>query len=100
MPRFTDAKLQQFYEEFEDHRIAFEAHRMEQQELHTELLASIKENTTAVASLASKTETIIEVWEASQGAVKIFRWIGTGVKWMAGLSIAVAAAWYSFKGGK
>jgi len=99
MPRFSDDKLEGFYQEFVLHQEAFEMHRTEQQQFNTELLASIKENTTAVASLASKTETIMEVWAASQGAFKVMKWVGSAVKWVAGVLIAIGGVWYYFKNG-
>jgi len=113
MPRFADEKLNTFHEEFTTHKEmlithmeAFEQHRLEQQQLHNELLKGIRDNTAVVAKLstnfidlATKTENIIEVWTAAQGAGKVVKWILSSIKWTAGTMIAIGGAWYYFKGG-
>lgn len=100
MARFSDEKLQQFYEEFETHKMDFEEYRLEQDRIHTEFLQAIRDNTHAVADLARRASGIIEVWEASQGAVKVLNWVSKGVKWIAGIGIAVSGIWLFLKTGQ
>lgn len=96
--RFSDSELQDFYLEFKEHKELFNTHRMEQAELYADLLNAIRENTSAVSKLATKTESIIEVWEASQGAVQVLKWAGSIILWFSSIGAAVAAVYYFVRG--
>ena len=106
--RFADEKLQAFHEEFIAlHgefgilRDQFEEHRMETQRLHNEILQALRDNTASttdtsrlLTQLTIRAEGVISAWEASQGALTILGWVGSAIKWVAGVLVSAGAVWY------
>lgn len=96
--RFSDAKLQTMHTEFYALREDFQNHRKEQQEFNNQLLLALNANTQALADLATRAEGILSAWEASQGALKVMRWVGGTIKWLAGVAVAAGAVWLFLRG--
>lgn len=94
-----EQRVDRLYREFIEHQEQFEAYRMDQQKLYQELLTAIKDNTTAVSALASRTEGILEIWEASQGAYLFAKWVGKLVLWVSSTMGAIVGVYWLIKTG-
>ena len=95
-PRFDDANLQEFYMAFQSHRAEHREFMEAQTRKNDELINAIKDNTSAVASLASKvadivskTEGIIEIYESGKGFAKVTKMAGQATIFIAAVITAV-----------
>lgn len=48
---------------------------------------------------STKVSLLIDILEAGEGAIKVLSWLGTAVKWLAGIGISFAAITYFLKTG-
>lgn len=90
--RFTDEKLQEFYEEFVDCR--------EQTQKDREgLLAALQQNTAAIKAQSQATEELVTAWNAAQGFVKVMAALASVAKALIPVGLLLGAFWYFIKTG-
>ena len=82
----------------DDHISESKKHRDQQQENFDKLLNCQIENTEAIAQLTAATAGIIEVYSASQGAIKVGAAVGRFVKWATGIGV-ICYAWFHYPTG-
>lgn len=66
--------------------------RQEQSEFRAEL----KKNSEMTADNAESTKEMVEIFGTAKGGFKVLGWIGTGIKWLGGISIAMAGMYAFF----
>lgn len=71
----------------EDHISESESHRAQNQEMFDKLLDAQNKNTEAIGELTKATAGVIEVYTASQGAIKVGSAVGRFVKWLSSIAI-------------
>ena len=74
-------------DEIDVHISQFKLYREENQEMVVQLLKSTAANTESIGRLTEATAGIVEVYSASQGAIKVGTVIGKFVKWITGLAV-------------
>ena len=74
-------------QKIDNHISESKAHREETQVMIVKLLKSTTDNAEAVGKLAESTAGIVEVYSASQGAIKVGSAVGRFVKWLTGIAI-------------
>ena len=92
--RFSDEKLNSFYQEFKQHVADFKDH-VENEKLLIERIANGQEaNTEAIRDLTRNTIDLVEAWNGAQSVVKVGSLLGQFVKWLTSLAvIGVAIKW-------
>lgn len=71
----------------EDHIEEHSQYMKENQEMITQLIKSTKANTDSINDLTKATEGIVDVYVASQGAIKVGTAVGRFVKWCTGIAV-------------
>tara|TARA_R110000744_G_scaffold380326_3_gene500761 strand:+ start:34904 stop:35242 length:339 start_codon:yes stop_codon:yes gene_type:complete len=74
-------------QKIDDHILESQQYREQNQEMFVKLLQSTKANTDSIGDLTKATAGIVEVYVASQGAIKVGTAVGRFVKWCTGLAI-------------
>lgn len=92
MPRFSDEKLQQFYDEFD-------VCRKQTQEDRERIFSALRENTQTVKAQAKATEDLVAAWDAAQGFVKIMAAIASMAKALIPIGLFFGGLWYFIKTG-
>lgn len=64
-----------------------------------ETRAELKKNSETTAKIEKMTEEMVDLFAAAKGAFKVLGWIGSGVKWTAGIAAALGALWLLVRGG-
>jgi hypothetical protein len=62
-----------------------------------ELEKMLAENTAATKRVEGNTEELVEIAKAFKGAGKVLAWLGSAIKWVAGISAAAAAGWIAWR---
>lgn len=75
--------------------LAVEAIQVEQ----TAIREDLKKNSEMTVKINTMTEEMVDLFAAAKGAFKVLGWIGTAVKWIGGVAVAVAGVWALVKGG-
>lgn len=70
-----------------EHIIESKMYREEYQEMFGQLLQSTKANTESIGQLTVATAGILEVYAASQGAIKVGSALGKFAKWLTGVAV-------------
>jgi len=99
--RFSDEKLNRFYQDFKQHVDLVDKHiadfkdHVENEKLLIERIADGQEaNTRAIESLAKNTSDLVEAWNGAQSVVKMGSLLGKFGKWLTGLAfLGVAFKW-------
>jgi len=71
----------------DEHIFESQMYREQNQEMFVKLLESTKANSDSIGQLTAATAGIVEVYVASQGAIKVGTTVGRFVKWCTGLAI-------------
>lgn len=71
----------------EDHIEEHSQYMKENQEMFIQLIKSTKANTDSISDLTKATEGIVDVYIASQGAIKVGTAVGRFVKWCTGIAV-------------
>lgn len=71
----------------DEHIFESQQYREQNQEMFVQLLQSTKANTDSIGDLTKATAGIVEVYTASQGAIKVGSALGRFVKWLTGLAV-------------
>ena len=74
-------------QKLDDHIIESQTYREEHQEMFLQLIESTKANTESIGELTKATTGVVEVYLASQGAIKVGTAVGRFVKWCTGLAV-------------
>jgi hypothetical protein len=74
-------------QKLDKHIFESQTYREENQEMFAKLLQSTKANTDSIAELTTATKGIIDVYQASTGAIKVGTAVGRFVKWAMGLAV-------------
>lgn len=87
--------------EFEMYREQEDQRNQHSQSQLNQLINATQQNAEAIGQLAAATAGVIEVYNASQGAIKVGAAFGRFVKWLSGLAVlGVAVKWvWSHMGG-
>lgn len=82
-------KLRQtaFEQKLDNHIAEHSQYMKENQEMFVKLMESTKANTDSISELTKATAGIVEVYTASQGAIKVGSAIGRFGKWLTGIAI-------------
>lgn len=59
----------------------------------------LAENTAATKRIESDTSEMVEMFRLSKSGFKVLGYIGSAIKWTAGIAAAVATAWVAIRGG-
>lgn len=71
----------------DEHILESQRYRAQNQEMITQLIKSTKANTDSINDLTKATEGIVDVYIASQGAIKVGTAVGRFVKWCTGIAV-------------
>lgn len=82
--QFEQASIER---KLDEHIFESQMYREQNQEMFVKLLESTKANTDSIGQLTAATAGIVEVYTASQGAIKVGTALGRFVKWLTGLAI-------------
>lgn len=74
-------------QKLDEHIFESQLYREQNQEMFVKLLESTKANTDSIGDLTKATAGIVEVYTASQGAIKVGSVLGRFVKWLTGLAV-------------
>jgi hypothetical protein len=74
-------------QKIDDHILESQQYREQNQEMFVKLLQSTKANTDSISDLTKATAGIIDVYQASTGAIKVGTAVGRFVKWAMGLAV-------------
>ena len=74
-------------QKLDEHIFESQMYREQNQEMFVKLLESTKANTDSIGQLTAATAGIVEVYTASQGAIKVGSALGRFVKWLTGLAV-------------
>jgi hypothetical protein len=76
---------------------------MDQHDLLTQRMdrieASVAENTRITQGIKADTAEFLEVFTAVRGGLKVLGWLGSVLKWGAGVGAALIGLYYAIKGG-
>lgn len=86
--RFSDEKIQKFYEEFV-------RHKTEEERLYKELTTAVQENSEKL----ERVHDAVVLWDDIRGTVRVLAGFGRVVKWVAGTGAAIGAIWYAITHG-
>lgn len=90
--RFSDDRLNEFYDEFVQHMEGEEASRKE-------FLLAIERNTVAVNGQAKSTADLVAAWNNAQGFLSVMVWISRWIKILTPIAIVLGAIFYFIKTG-
>jgi hypothetical protein len=82
--QFEQASIER---KLDEHIFESQMYREQNQEMFVKLLESTKANSDSIGQLTAATAGIVEVYVASQGAIKVGSALGRFVKWLTGLAI-------------
>ena len=74
-------------QKLDEHIFESQLYREQNQEMFVKLLESTKANTDSIGDLTKATAGIVEVYTASQGAIKVGSVLGRFIKWLTGLAV-------------
>lgn len=109
-PRFSDAKLARFYQQFLDHSSDEQKYREEEKKRWKETCLKLENLHNQVTDLRaefnqhdSDSADLLEAWKASQGFLTVTKAIGRVMQWVGAITTAVGAMYgvylYLFKNG-
>ena len=58
-----------------------------------DLREGLAENTATTNAIKARVDRVADVIEGATAAFRAFQWIGNKVQWVAGIVVAIAAAW-------
>lgn len=85
--RFSDLRLEKFYQEFKTHQREYREHIEEETVLMGEMMTCQQENTAAITNLTENTTELIDIMNTAQGVVKAGAVLGRFGKWIGSIAI-------------
>ncbi len=97
--RFSDEQLQKFYDQYVEHVKMEDAIYARNEADQKELRRTLQETTEALDALTESISDMMVAWNIAQGAWRFTGWLGSVVKWVAGVAIAAGTIIYVIKHG-
>jgi hypothetical protein len=76
---------------FHIHIEHFKQHELTEKENYQELLRKVNES-------CENTKGLVDIWNAATGTIKVITVIGSIIKWLSGIAIAVGSIWFLLHG--
>lgn len=74
-----------------DHVVQFKQHELAEHENYSQLLIKID-------SLCTNTQGLVDLWNAGEGTIKVISVIGSIIKWVSGIAVALGSIWFLLNG--